>query len=113
MEASYVVRRSLETDQQEVSDLDYPSADDRKQFFGRVLVGAVVETAFISLTATDPERPDRALGFAAFDSIPPGELAEAGASEVHEYLQYKYDLPHVRSRTFCFEQNLALMAPLF
>lgn len=95
MEATYAVRRSQDSDQQEVADLDYPSADDRKSFFGRVLVGDVVETAFLSLTATDPDRPDRVLGLAAFDSTPPGELADAGASNVHDYLQYKYDLPDV------------------
>jgi hypothetical protein len=97
MEASYVVRRSQDSDQQEVTELDYPSVDARKSFFGRVLVGAVVETSFLSLTATEPDRPDRVLGFAAFDSSPPGELADAGAADVHEYLQYKYNLSDVRA----------------
>ncbi|KAG2522644.1 hypothetical protein JM18_005971 [Phytophthora kernoviae] len=87
----YFIRRSEDSDQNGVLELDAPSKDARRVYFGRALLGAVIETSFLSLTATDPTRPDRMLGFAAFDSSPPGELADAACYPA--FLEHKFDLP--------------------
>ncbi|RLN59957.1 hypothetical protein BBJ28_00003590 [Nothophytophthora sp. Chile5] len=87
----YAIRRSEDRDQGGVLELDVPSKEARKTYFGRVLLGAVIETSFLALTASDPERPERSLGFAAFDSSPPGELAELPCYPA--FLEHKYDLP--------------------
>ncbi|KAG7378070.1 hypothetical protein PHYPSEUDO_010587 [Phytophthora pseudosyringae] len=87
----YAIRRSEDRDQNAVLELDSPSKDARRAYFGRALLGAVIETSFLALTATDPTRPERVLGFAAFDSSPPGELAEAACYPA--FLEHKFDLP--------------------
>ncbi|RLN88671.1 hypothetical protein BBJ28_00009095 [Nothophytophthora sp. Chile5] len=87
----YAIRRSEDRDQGGVLELDVPNKEARKTYFGRVLLGAVIETSFLALTASDPERPERSLGFAAFDSSPPGELAELPCYPA--FLEHKYDLP--------------------
>ncbi|KAG3162100.1 hypothetical protein PC128_g20671 [Phytophthora cactorum] len=87
----YAIRRSEHGDQNGVLELDSPSKDARRSYFGRALLGAVIETSFLALTATDPTRPERVLGFAAFDSSPSGELAEAACYPA--FLEHKFDLP--------------------
>ncbi|KUF90701.1 hypothetical protein AM587_10016303 [Phytophthora nicotianae] len=87
----YAIRRSEHGDQNGVLELDSPSKDARRSYFGRALVGAAIETSFLALTATDPTRPERVLGFAAFDSSPPGELADAACYPA--FLEHKFDLP--------------------
>ncbi|OWZ21862.1 Adenylate kinase [Phytophthora megakarya] len=87
----YTIRRSEDIDQNGVLELDSPNKDARRSYFGRALLGAVIETSFLALTATDPTRPERVLGFAAFESFPPGELAEATCYPA--FLEYKFDLP--------------------
>lgn len=94
MERSFAIRRSVDADQNDVADLEFPDKNDRKTYFGRVLLGAVIETSLLALTATDPERPERILGFAAFDSRPPGDVGDHAV--LHAYLLAKYDLPRVR-----------------
>uniref|UniRef100_K3WJG2 Cilia- and flagella-associated protein 61 N-terminal domain-containing protein n=1 Tax=Globisporangium ultimum (strain ATCC 200006 / CBS 805.95 / DAOM BR144) TaxID=431595 RepID=K3WJG2_GLOUD len=98
MERSYVIRRSVDSDHNDVMDVEFPDKNDRKTYFGRVLVSSVIETSFLSLTATDPNRPDRILGFAAFDSKPPGEIGDQAM--YHAYLQSKYDLPQASTWLF-------------
>ncbi|KAL3662334.1 hypothetical protein V7S43_012661 [Phytophthora oleae] len=87
----YAIRRSEDRDQNGVLELDSPSKDARRSYFGRALLGAVIETSFLALTATDPTRPDRVLGFAAFDSSPSGELAEFTCYPA--FLEHKFELP--------------------
>lgn len=94
MDRSYIVRRSVDADQNDVMDLEFPDKNDRKTYFGRVLLSSVIETSLLSLTATDPERPERILGFVAFDNKPPGEIGDRAT--YNDYLLYKYDLPRVR-----------------
>ncbi|TYZ65955.1 hypothetical protein PybrP1_007064 [[Pythium] brassicae (nom. inval.)] len=98
MDRSYAIRRSVDADQNDVVDLEFPDKTDRKTYFGRVLLSSVIETSLLALTATDPERPERILGFAAFDSRPPGEVGEHAA--LNDYLLSKYDLP--RASTWLF-----------
>lgn len=95
MERAYAIRRSMDADQGELMDLELPEKADRKTYFGRVLMSSVIETSLLSLTATDPDRAERILGFAAFDCRPPGELGEHEG--FNAYVDYKYDLPPVRS----------------
>ncbi|KAL4101477.1 hypothetical protein PRIC1_005229 [Phytophthora ramorum] len=87
----YAIRRSEDRDQNGVLELDSPSKEARRTYFGRALLGAVIETSFLALTATDPARPDRVLGFAAFDNSPSGELADAACYPA--FLEHKFDLP--------------------
>ncbi|DAZ99118.1 TPA: hypothetical protein N0F65_008423 [Lagenidium giganteum] len=87
----YAVRRSVEADQNDVVDFEVPTKDDRKVYFGRVLLGNVIETSLLALTVTDAERSDRHVGFATFNDIPPGELAEC--TPYSAYLEDKYELP--------------------
>lgn len=96
MDRAYAIRRSVDADQNDVMDLEFPDKNDRKTYFGRVLVNALIETSFMTLTATDPERPDRILGFAAFDNRPPGEVGDRAS--FNDYLFAKYDLSRVRTR---------------
>ncbi|KAG1701896.1 hypothetical protein DVH05_010387 [Phytophthora capsici] len=91
----YTIRRSEDRDQNGVLELDSPNKDARRSYFGRALIGAVIETSFLALTATDPTRPDRVLGFAAFDSSPPGELADFTCYPT--FLEHKFELPTVRT----------------
>jgi adenylate kinase len=90
----YAIRRSEDHDQNGVLELDSPSKDARRAYFGRALLGAVIETSFLALTATDPTRPERVLGFAAFDSAPSGELADLTCYPA--FLEHKLELPPVR-----------------
>lgn len=94
MERAYAIRRSMDADQGDLMDLELPEKADRKMYFGCVLMSSVIETSLLSLTATDPDRAERILGFAAFDCRPPGELGEHEG--FNAYVDYKYDLPPVR-----------------
>ncbi|KAG6584602.1 adenylate kinase [Phytophthora cinnamomi] len=87
----YSIRRSEDGDQNGALELDSPSKDARRSYFGRALLGAVIETSFLALTATDPTRPDRVLGFAAFDSAPSGELNDTSCYPA--FLEHKFELP--------------------
>ncbi|POM71218.1 Adenylate kinase [Phytophthora palmivora] len=102
----YTIRRSEDGDQNGVLELDSPNKDARRSYFGRTLLGAVIETSFLALTALDPTRPERVLGFAAFDSSPPGELAEATCYPT--FLEHKFDLPPASAFLFLtyFAQRL-------
>lgn len=87
----YSIRRSEDRDQSGVLELDSPSKDARRSYFGRALLGAVIETSFLALTATDPTRPERVLGFAAFDNSPSGELNDVSCYPA--FLENKFELP--------------------
>ncbi|KAI9988387.1 hypothetical protein PInf_021790 [Phytophthora infestans] len=94
----YAIRRSEHGDQNGVLELDSPTKEARRSYFGRALLGAVIETSFLALTATDPTRPERVLGFAAFDSSPPGELNAAACYSA--FLEHKFELPQASSFLF-------------
>ncbi|KAL7690721.1 putative cilia-and flagella-associated protein [Plasmopara halstedii] len=94
----YTIRRSEERDQIQVLELDSPSKDARRAYFGRTQVGVVIETSLLALTATDPARPERVLGFAAFDSSPLGEVATEACFPA--FLEHKFDLPPTSSFVF-------------
>ncbi|KAE9098018.1 hypothetical protein PF010_g15732 [Phytophthora fragariae] len=87
----YSIRRSEDRDQNGVLELDSPSKDARRSYFGRALLGAVIETSFLALTASDPTRPERVLGFAAFDTCPSGELNDVSCYPA--FLEHKFELP--------------------
>lgn len=96
--ALYAIRRSEERDENEILELDSPSKDARRAYFGHTQISAVIETSFLALTATDPMRPERILGFAAFDSSPTGELADIACYPT--FLEHTFELPPASSFLF-------------
>ncbi|TMW55487.1 hypothetical protein Poli38472_010369 [Pythium oligandrum] len=103
--SAYAIRRAVDADQADVTDLDVPDAATRKRYFGRGLLGAVIETSVLALTATDSERPERVLGFAAFDDKPPTQELSERNEAFRTYLFNRFELP--RASTWLYLSSFA------
>lgn len=81
------VRTCAEADVARIDELQWPESTDQRRLFGLTHTGALVETAFCTLSVVDASVSSNVLAFAAFDDKVPANLARWG--EVTEYLKHK------------------------
>lgn len=82
-----IVRTCAEADVACIDELQWPKPIDQRRLFGLTHTGALVETAFCTLSVVDASASSNVLAFAAFDDKVPANLARWG--EVTEYLKHK------------------------